>query len=442
MKKHIMSFVVMTALLCLLTIAASAVAVVDYDLVPAENLQDTYKIVATIKNPDGIYVAFKSDVTFDYSVIVPVSKTTGNAAPIETSNMVKTPINVTTYYDEVNEENVSVSFTPTTPSWTVSGTKATLGIETFTTVKTIDATELMAYEIYFKFADGKSMSDIKEDTFVIDYVKYTDQVTLEETYNHPTQENTLTVNNNVVPEAPAKLTIPVTTGDVIYFQDGTSAVAETTGDYEIPADDGYVTVNTGYDSQKVYLVESGVVSEQTDLRDGVLGTNASAIRNDRVASGIRFKSSFLTVLKSSVKEYGYLVTVESDYNDLPEDYELNMALVDSGKAKKGVAYSEADGIDISNGTEAERIVVTMVTTGVPLTKKAVQTNIVARPYYVLENGAVIYGEPATRQVIEVALAIKKEDGAAYNENKAYIDDIISLVSEEELEVIIQLGPLF
>ena len=54
----------------------------------------------------------------------------------------------------------------------------------------------------------------------------------------------------------------------------------------------------------------------------------------------------------------------------------------------------------------------------------------------------LVGEPATRQVIEVALAIRNEDGAAYNENKAYIDDIISLVSEEELEVIIQLVPLF
>lgn len=246
----------------------------------------------------------------------------------------------------------------------------------------------------------KTAADLKADSFIIDYIKYADHNTGIETYNAEDEStNTLILSNDVVPEAPAKLTIPVTTGDVIYLQDGTSAVAETTGDYEIPADDGYVTVNTGYDSQKVYLVESGVVSEQTDLRDGVLGTDASAIRNDQVASGIRFKSSFLTVLKSNVKEYGYLVTVESDHNALPADYELNMALVDSGKAKKGVAYSEADGIDVSYGTDAERTIITMVATGVPLTKEAVMTNIVARPYYILENGAVIYGEPATRQVI-------------------------------------------
>ena len=346
------------------------------------------------------------------------------------------------YPASVQAGKKTYSYSLTDNKWTTEGTKTSLLVTAYTTdFDQFDATDLDVLTISFVLADGKKITDIKESDFVIDKILLQTGANGEFGYNEPTIPTELPFENNV-PTKTEALTIPVTTGDVIYFQDGTSAVARTTGDYEIPSDDGYVTVNTGYDSQKVYLVESGVVSEQTDLRDGVLGTNASAIRNDQVASGIRFKSSFLTVLKSSVKEYGYLVTVESDYNALPADYELNMALVDSGKAKKGVAYSEADGTDISNGTEAERIVVTMVTTGVPLTKEAVQTNIVARPYYILENGAVIYGEPATRQVIEVALAIKKEGGAAYNENKAYIDDIISLVSEEELEVIIPLGPLF
>ena len=441
MKRIVCVSFLLALLACVLTFAVSA-AEINYRIETVDEGAGTYKVVATIKNPGGIFATFKSDVTFDNSIIVPVSAKTGSDADIA-GGTTKTPIKVTTYYDPDIEDNAEIYHSKTSPSWTVSGTRATLGIETYTLVKTIDATDVMAFEMYFRYADGKTYTDLKSDSFVIDYIYYADHNTGKEAYNDKDSSlNTLFVSNDVVPEAPAKLTIPVTTGDVIYFQDGTSAVAKTTGDYEIPADDGYVTVNTGYDSQKVYLVESGVVSEQTDLRDGVLGTDASAIRNDQVASGIRFKSSFLTVLKSSVKEYGYLVTVESDYNDLPEDYELNMALVGSGKAKKGVAYSKADGIDISNGTEAERIVVTMVTTGVPLTKEAVLTNIVARPYYILENGVVIYGEPATRQVIEVALAIRDEGGAAYNENKAYIDKIISLVSEEELEVIIQLGPLF
>ena len=441
MKKIVCVSFILALLACILTFAVSA-AEINYKIETVDEGAGTYKVVATIKNPGGIFATFKSDVTFDNSIIVPVSAKTGSDANIA-GGTVKTPIKITTYYDPDIEEDTEITHSPISPSWSVSGTKATLIIETYTTLKTIDTTEVMAFEMYFRFADGKTAADLKADSFIIDYIKYADHNTGIETYNAEDEStNTLILSNDVVPEAPAKLTIPVTAGDVIYLQDGTSAVAETTGDYEILADDGYVTVNTGYDSQKVYLVESGVVSEQTDLRDGVLGTDASAIRNDQVASGIRFKSSFLTVLKSNVKEYGYLVTVESDHNALPADYELNMALVDSGKAKKGVAYSEADGIDVSYGTDAERTIITMVATGVPLTKEAVMTNIVARPYYILENGAVIYGEPATRQVIEVALAIKNEDKAAYEENKEYIDDIISLVSEEELEVIIQLGPLF
>ena len=440
MKRIVCVSFLLALLACVLTFAVSA-AEINYRIETVDEGAGTYKVVATIRNPGGLFATFKSGVTFDNSIIVPVSAKTGSDANIA-DGTVKTPIKITTYYDPDIEEDTEITHSPTSPSWSVSGTRATLGIETYT-LKTIDATDVMAFEMYFRYADGKTYTDLKSDSFVIDYIFYADRNTGKEAYNDKDSSlNTLFVSNDVVPEAPAKLTIPVTTGDVIYLQDGTSAVAKTTGDYEIPADDGYVTVNTGYDSQKVYLVESGVVSEQTDLRDGVLGTDASAIRNDQLASGIRFKSSFLTVLKSSVKEYGYLVTVESDHNALPADYELNMALVDSGKAKKGVAYSEADSIDISYGTDAERTIITMVATGVPLTKEAVMTNIVARPYYILENGAVIYGEPAKRQVIEVALAIRDEGGAAYNENKAYIDDIISLVSEEELEVIIQLVPLF
>ncbi len=430
--KFLIFAIVLTAMLAVMAFAES----VTYTMVPIDEEAGHYDLVINVKcTGEGNVRTFSTTFTFNNEILRPADSYADYA---------EVPLDTVTFEPivQASTTNGRFKYTLADNEWTTEGTKTSLLVTAYTTdFDQFDATDLDVLTISFVLADGKKITDIKESDFIINNIYLSTGANGEFGYNEPTIPTELPFENNV-PTKTETLTIPVTTGDVIYLQNGTSAVAETTGDYEIPADDGYVTVNTGYDSQKVYLVESGVVSEQTDLRDGVLGTNASAIRNDRVASGIRFKSSFLTVLKSSVKEYGYLVTVESDYNALPADYELNMALVDSGKAKKGVAYSEADGIDISNGTEAERIVVTMVTTGVPLTKEAVQTNIVARPYYILENGAVIYGEPATRQVIEVALAIKKEGGAAYNENKAYIDDIISLVSEEELEVIIQLGPLF
>lgn len=433
MKKTLKIITLALVLMVLFTVMAFAENV-TYTMVPIDEAAGHYDLVINVKcTGDGDVRTFATTFTFNNEILRPADSY---------SDYAEVPLETVTYEPIVQATSGRFSYTLTDNKWTTVGSKTTLLVSCFTTdFDKYDATNLDILRISFVLAEGKKITDIGEDDFVVEKIYLAAGPNGEFGYNEPTIPTELPFENNV-PTKTEALTIPVTAGDVIYLQDGTSAVAETTGDYEIPADDGYVTVNTGYDSQKVYLVESGVVAEQTALRDGVLGTDASAIRNDQVASGIRFKSSFLTVLKSSVEEYGYLVTVESDHNALPADYELNMALVDSGKAKKGVAYSEADGIDVSYGTDAERTIITMVATGVPLTKEAVMTNIVARPYYILKNGAVIYGEPATRQVIEVALAIRNEDGAAYRENKAYIDDIISLVSEEELEVIIQLGPLF
>ena len=433
MKKTLKILTFAVILMAMFTVMAFAESV-TYTMEPIDEAAGHYDLVINVKcTGEGDVRTFSTTFTFNNSILKPADSYSDYAeVPLET--VTREPI--------VEATSGRFSYTLIDNLWTTVGSKTTLLVSCFTKdFDKYDATNLDILRISFVLAEGKKITDIGENDFVVEKIYLAAGPNGQFGYNEPSIPTELPFENNV-PTKTEALTIPVTTGDVIYFQDGTSAVAKTTGDYEIPADDGYVTVNTGYDSQKVYLVESGVVSEQTDLRDGVLGTDASAIRNDRVASGIRFKSSFLTVLKSNVKEYGYLVTVESDHNALPADYELNMALVDSGKAKKGVAYSEADGIDVSYGTDAERTIITMVATGVPLTKEAVMTNIVARPYYILENGAVIYGEPATRQVIEVALAIKNEDKAAYAENKEYIDKIISLVSEEELEVIIQLGPLF
>ena len=443
MKKNIVKLVVAAVLASVLTLAASAIATIDYDLVSIDESAGTYKVVATITNKDGFFSSFKSDVTIDTSVLVPVSKTKFTAAPITTNNMVKTPVKEMSYYDEDNEEDITASHTPASPTWTVSGTFAKLVVEEYVTVKTIPANNLVAYEIYFKLADGKTVSDIKADTFVIDYVKYADHTTKEETYNHPTETNTLTVNNNVVPSESTDLFVKVTAGDIIYLQDDTTVKAETTGDYKLPSTkDGYVVVNTGFTAQKLYKVESGKITEVTSNENGVLATDSASLRKDSTATGLRFKTSFLTSLKDSVKEYGVLVTVESKKNNLPDDYVLNMALVNAEKAKKGVSFNKADGTDIYYDVDGARTIVTAVATGIPLTKDAVTTNIAARPYYELEDGTIIYGETVKRQAAEVAQKIKNEDAETYAKYKDYIDQIIALVAEDPTYATIDLGPLF
>ena len=439
--KNFVKIIVAAVLASVLAFAASAIATIDYDLVPIDESAGTYKMVATITKQGGFFSSFKSDVTIDTSVLVPVSKTKFTAAPITTNNMVKTPVKEMSYYDEDNEEDITAAHTPASPTWTVSGTFAKLVVEEYVTVKTVPADKLVAYEIYFKLADGKTLSDIKNDTFVIDYVKYADHTTKEETYNHKTNPNTLTVNNNVVPK---DLTISVKKDDIVYFQDDSVVkITEDNDKYPLPSDkDGYVVVNTGFTAQKLYKVTSGAITEVTSNENGVLATDSASLRKDSVATGLRFKSSFATALKNTVKEYGYLVTVESAYNALPADYVLNMDLVTAGKAKKGVAFNKADGTDIYFNVDGARTIVTAVATNIPLTKDAVTTNIVARPYYELEDGTIVYGETVKRQAAEVAQKIKAEDAETYAKYKDYIDAIVALVAEDPNYAIIDLGPLF
>ena len=441
--KNFVKIIVAAVLASVLAFAASAIATIDYDLVPIDESAGTYKMVATITNKGGFFSSFKSDVTIDTSVLVPVSKTKFTAAPITTNNMVQTPVKEMSYYDEDNEEDITAAHTPASPTWTVSGSFAKLVVEEYVTVKTVPADKLVAYEIYFKLADGKTLSDIKDDTFVIDYVKYADHTTKEETFNHPTNTNTLTVKNNVVPE-PTELTISVKKDDIVYFQDDSVVkIAEDNDKYPLPSDkDGYVVVNTGFTAQKLYKVTSGAITEVTSNENGVLATDSASLRKDSVATGLRFKSSFATALKNTVKEYGYLVTVESAYNALPADYVLNMDLVTAGKAKKGVAFNKADGTDIYFNVDGARTIVTAVATNIPLTKDAVTTNIVARPYYELEDGTIVYGETVKRQAAEVAQKIKAEDAETYAKYKDYIDAIVALVAEDPNYAIIDLGPLF
>ena len=438
MKKRLSLIIFAVALMATLAIAASAQAYMGFDIADT-TMENVYKVVGTINDTED-FRALKIMLTFDNSIFVPVSKTKGTEANIA-GGTVKTPLSTASYYDEDNEETISAAYTPGFPKWTVDGTKVTLEFESYTSTF-FSAKDLVAFEMYFKYADGKSSADLKNDSFVVNFVQYVNSI--DNFYgNADASKNNLDFENNVVPAPAEKLTVPVTAGDIIYLQDDTVFKAETTGDFELPkTDDGYVVVNTGFTAQKLYKVESGKITEVTSNENGVLATDSASLRKDSTATGLRFKTSFLTSLKDSVKEYGVLVTVESKNNDLPENYVLNMALVNAGKAKKGVAFNKANGTDIYYDVDGARTIVTAVATGIPLTKDAVTTNIAARPYYELEDGTIIYGETVKRQAAEVAQKIKNEDAETYAKYKDYIDQIIALVAEDPTYATIDLGPLF
>lgn len=437
MKKRLSLILLAFALMVVLAVGASAKVALTFN-VTATASEGVNKVVATMQDDSGDFRALKTTVSFDNEIFVPVSKTTGSVANIA-GGTVKTPLNAASYYDADNEETITAAYTPGFPKWTVSGTTVTLEFESYTSTF-FPANNLVVFEMYFKYADGKSAADVKADSFVVDYVHYANGS------NHYYGEadasaNDIIFSNDIVPK---DLTISVKKDDIVYFQDDSVVkITEDNDKYPLPSKaDGYVVVNSGFTAQKLYKVESGAITEVTANENGVLATDSASLRKDSVATGLRFKSSFATALKNTVKEYGYLVTVESAYNALPADYVLNMDLVTAGKAKKGVAFNKADGTDIYFNVDGARTIVTAVATNIPLTKDAVTTNIVARPYYELEDGTIVYGETVKRQAAEVAQKIKAEDAETYAKYKDYIDAIVALVAEDPTYAIIDLGPLF
>ena len=434
--KNVKIIISLAAVLCILAVSAFAIATVEYNIQQV-NSDGLYKIVATVTNAGGQYTAFKNDLSFNYGIIKPANKNNGNLINIATATTSKAPIQITNYYDD-DEGDYTYAIMPQNPQWTVNGDNATVVVEQGLAGGYNVGDGLMMMELYFKFAEGKSLWDLQAGDFVVDYVKYADRNTGEETFNHPTDANTLTVANNVVPSVIADLEVPVEAGDVIYLQDGTVETAAASGEYKIPdAADGYVVINKGYISQKVYKVEAGQISECADYEDGVLGTQESSLRDDSKATGLRFKATFAAAIKPLVNEYGFLITV-----GMPAGMQLTKGLVAQGKAISGVAYNAQTGTDIFYSLDADRIVVTLVAIGIPLTKEAVTANMTVRPYYELADGAIVYGEPTTRQVYEVARAIKQNDATTYAKYQTYIDSILALVPASESEAYVDLGDLF
>lgn len=441
MKKTLKLFLVMTFIVSalVLSVAAAGTPKFTFSLVESTETAGGYDVVVHVSSPGGKVNAVQVVLTFNNEILLPADCADYTAVALD--KVVDEPVFLAE--TKVGKKTYTYAL-PADPTWKTSGNKTTVTVDCYTTDgDKFDAENLDLMTISFTCAAGKKVSDLKNGDFTVDSLYIADGVNGEFAYNRPGTPNPVSFENTIVPPEPTDLFVKVTAGDIIYFQDDTVATAETTGDYKLPTTkDGYVVVNSGFTAQKLYKVESGAITEVTSNENGVLATDSASLRKDSVATGLRFKSSFATALKNTVKEYGYLVTVESAYNALPADYVLNMDLVTAGKAKKGVAFNKADGTDIYFNVDGARTVVTAVATNIPLTKDAVTTNIVARPYYELEDGTIVYGEIVKRQAAEVAQKIKAEDAETYAKYKDYIDAIVALVAEDPTYAIIDLGPLF
>ena len=327
------------------------------------------------------------------------------------------------------------------------------------------------FDYYYTIADGKTLDDVKfalegENTAFAN-IKASDttgasiHVFAQDTNGafHYGSNGVIVVDAFFDEEEPTVSTISVAAGSWVYFVDGTAVLYNEDTEVEVPAEAGLIYVNTGYDAHTVYAVDAeGVPTKVTGLDNAILGSAGANIRTSGV-QGIRFRASVSNTAKDlglatseyEIAEYGFIVTAETNKTgfDSNSDF-LGMNLVEAGKAKKGVAYNKADGTDIVFAEETDSTIFTNVVKNIPLTKSALQANIVSRPYYIVTDGeteTVLYGELTKKSVYGVAVAIKEAAGADYTDNQDYIDSIISIVEGSQVaelttEIAIDISKLY
>lgn len=245
---------------------------------------------------------------------------------------------------------------------------------------------------------------------------------------------------NVDPDELKIAKLPVAKGDTVYEynKDGSSYILteiDADGTYDVLAKDDeaiIVVVNSGYTAQKVYTVSATVEGNYQEgdwLANSVLGSSDVSMRAVD-PQGIRFFGSVSYYMSRACSEYGFIMTAESAYNKLPDDYVLDIDLVNAGKAKKGVAYDGED-IDKYFSKDDTKTVIAGVLHGIPMTKEGVQTVIVSRPYVIM-GGGYIYGEETKSTLYDIAKELLKNED--YKDVWEYAQAVVGLVDEEETEL--------
>lgn len=143
-------------------------------------------------------------------------------------------------------------------------------------------------------------------------------------------------------------------------------------------------------------------------------------------NGIRFSSSVAVGDRNKLEEYGFIIARE----DVLGSKELTFDFKAEGENKPlyvyGAAYDKKNGIDYQYDNTGSKIVFTAVCTNIPAEHYA--TKLVARTYAKYSVGGsafTVYGSSVTNSIKEIAQSIKDEGGAAYEENKDYIDSILN-----------------
>lgn len=429
--------IVLFSLIATFVLAVSAMAVsVDYRIEEVGK-NNAYNVIFNLK-AEAPVTTFSTTITFNNELFTPAHRKLFTAVDLSNAANAKLPVLA------IEDDTVLESYTCQVAQWKINDNKTTVEV-----ALTSDISDSFPHKnfdvasVAFILPEGKTAADIKADDFKIDVV-YVGCGSNEYAYNDPSIKNPLTFTNNVVPSTTAKITVPA--GSSVVFQDYTQAAyeAETEVDVDITTD-GFVVVNTGYTAQTVYQVANGSIAKVGNFEDGLLGSANTDIRADSKYQGIRFHSFITDIARTEaddnkIVEYGYVVTAESKKNALSANYELNMSMVDAGKAFKGVAFDAKTNIVFKKNDDNTEF--TGLVVGIPMTKDGLNTVIAARPYYKTQSGKYVYGKMTRKTVAETAKAIKAEGGETYNNNKDYIDKILSTVAEDFTEISIDVSELY
>ena len=211
-------------------------------------------------------------------------------------------------------------------------------------------------------------------------------------------------NTEIATDTVLDMTIHTTGGDV-KFREKVVTRDYTTYCFKLNKVSGTITgfefTPTNVDCT-INLDEIAFVTQPFIAYDSSASIRAAAPIGVRFRAGIANKLLVSSVRKDgfAVKEYGFLVSVGSRIN---ASESLTLEAVKDGNAVKGVAYNEKTNILYST-TEDARIIAAVLL-GVPDTKDAYTMDLFVRSYVVLSNGIVLYGQPVTDTMYDIALRV-------------------------------------
>ena len=475
MNRFIKFSLIFAAFVCVFAMCVSASSNV-FSVEAVEDEDGIYKVTSVVTKENGLFAGTKTIVEFDNTIFVPVHKTKYTDVNITDGKTLKTPVNITSYYVEDEDEYYEIDYAPGSPRWNVSDTRTTLTVETYYTNADLDMSSgALCFEMFFRYADGKSSEDLVSDSFVVKYIKILDDyANTEDVYEAGASANTVTLTNNVVPAAPVVLpiTISVVAGDKVYLQDGSVVNIDADNDaYEVPATLGYVAVNSGI------VTNNGFIAQKTYYIDGtnaipvhdnaIYGTGDIDLRakaDDADRNGLRFRVLHSLPTRSTedyeVTEIGFIMAAETErfITKFGSEYDLTLdktGVIDGVTyAKIGLAYGDENGNLVNKVfdrygrlTGDENIWdIRAVMFNIP--EAFYQTTIAARPYYKIGE-AVVYGEVSKMTLYDAAKAIKADATAwegCNDDQKAYIDEVIAAVEGPDIlvedEIIINIGSLY